>query len=212
MSNLLPHLSRRPLLAGMAASALATLPPAARAQSAATAPVAALDNALLAAMKSGRAVPFAQRAAALEPVIQRSFDLPAILRASVGPRYASMTPAEQSALLAAFTQYTVATYVANFDSYTGERFTLSPQTRASGADQVVSTQLVPARGTPTRLDYVMRHGPAGWQIVDVLVDGSISRVAVQRSDFRGVLAGGGARALIASLQAKAARLASGQKS
>ncbi len=89
---------------------------------------------------------------------------------------------------------------------------MAAQTRAAGADQVVSTQLVPARGEPTRLDYVMRQGPAGWQIVDVLVDGSISRVAVQRSDFRSLLAGGGANALITSLKAKAGRLASGQKS
>lgn len=193
---------------------LLVLPAAVRAQSATspTAPVAALDDALIAAMKSGRAVPFAQRAAALAPVVQRSFDLAAILRASVGPRFGSLPASQQSALLAAFTEYTVATYVANFDSFSGERFTMAAQTRAAGADQVVSTQLVPARGEPTRLDYVMRQGPAGWQIVDVLVDGSISRVAVQRSDFRSLLAGGGANALITSLKAKAGRLASGQKS
>jgi phospholipid transport system substrate-binding protein len=176
-----------------------------------TAPIAALDDALLAAMKAGRQTPFAQRAASLTPVVQRSFALPAILQASVGLRYASFSPAEQASLLAAFTHYTVASYAANFDHFSGERFTIDPRTRAVGAEQVVQTQIVPAQGDPTRLDYVMRQGPAGWQAVDVLVDGSISRVAVQRSDFRGLLQGGVGN-LIASLDAKAARLASGGQS
>jgi phospholipid transport system substrate-binding protein len=176
-----------------------------------TAPIAALNDALLAAMKAGRQTPFAQRAAALTPVVQRSFDLPAIIQASVGLRYGSFSPAEQASLLAAFTRYTVASYAANFDHFSGERFTIDPQTRPVGAEQVVQTRIVPAQGDPTRLDYVMRQGPAGWQAVDVLVDGSISRVAVQRSDFRDLLQGGVAH-LIASLDAKAARLASGGQS
>ena len=41
--------------------------------------------------------------------------------------------------------------------------------------------------TPTPLDYVMRQGEKGRRAVDVLLDGSISRVAVQRSDFRSLL-------------------------
>ncbi len=176
-------LSRRAVLAGSVV--LLPLPVMAQVPAAAVvAAIVALDNALIGVMKAGRATPFSQRAATLAPVIQRSFALDAILRASVGPRFASLSPADQSALLVAFTNYTVASYAANFDSYSGERFTVSPQTRAVGAEQVVQTQLVPARGEPTRLDYVMRQGPAGWQAVDVLVDGSISRVAVQRSDFR----------------------------
>ncbi|HUB15081.1 MAG TPA: ABC transporter substrate-binding protein [Acetobacteraceae bacterium] len=45
-----------------------------------------------------------------------------------------------------------------------------------------------------------RSGPAGWQVVDVLTDGYISRVAVQRSDFRQLLASGGPPALTAGMQ------------
>ena len=42
--------------------------------------------------------------------------------------------------------------------------------------------------------------------MDVLMDGSISRVAVQRSDFRSLLSSGGAPALVAGLQHKVANL------
>jgi phospholipid transport system substrate-binding protein len=58
-----------------------------------------------------------------------------------------------------------------------------------------------------KLSYVMRQTPAGWKAVDVLADGSISRVAVQRSDFRALLANGGSPALVASLEQKVSELA-----
>jgi phospholipid transport system substrate-binding protein len=45
--------------------------------------------------------------------------------------------------------------------------------------------------------------------VDVLADGAISRVAVQRSDFRRLLTRGGAPALAESLRMKSADLAGG---
>jgi phospholipid transport system substrate-binding protein len=66
-----------------------------------------------------------------------------------------------------------------------------------------------ADGSSVGLDYVMHRGPAGWQAVDVLTDGSISRVAVQRSDFRELLNSGGAPALVAGLQHKVANLSGG---
>ena len=55
----------------------------------------------------------------------------------------------------------------------------------------------------------MRDANGTWRAVDVLLDGSISRVAVQRSDFRKILASGDANALIASLKRKIADLSDG---
>jgi phospholipid transport system substrate-binding protein len=70
---------------------------------------------------------------------------------------------------------------------------------------------VPTSGDPTRLDYVMRQTARGWRAIDILLDGSISRVAVQRSDFRGLLKGGDPTPLIAMLRKKVTELADGQK-
>jgi phospholipid transport system substrate-binding protein len=79
--------------------------------------------------------------------------------------------------------------------------------RAIGTDQVVSTKFVPTGGDADRIDYVICQEGTAWKIVDVLLDGTISRVSVQRSDFCAVLAHGGAPALIASLQRKVVDLA-----
>lgn len=184
--------------------------PSAQAQDAGpAAPVAQLDDALLRIMRMGGASPFAARAGVIAPVVAQVFNLPHILQVSVGPRWSSISPAEQTKLLDVFTRYTVASYVANFDAYDGQRFEILPQTRVVGSDQVVATRLVPRTGEATRIDYQMRRGSAGWQVVDVLLDGSISRVAVQRSDFRSLLSGGGPQRLIASLERKVASLQAG---
>ena len=111
---------------------------------------------------------------------------------------------------AEFGVYTIASYVSNFDAFTGQRFDVSPDTRAlPNNEQVVTTRIIPASGDAHRLDYVMRQNDGAWQVVDVLADGTISRVAVQRSDFRRLLMRGGSAALVASLRSKAAQLAEG---
>ena len=173
------------------------------------APVAALNAGLIQAMRSGKAAPFPQRFAALAPLVDRAFDIGALLQAVVGPRWAGLPPAQQSQLLDVFRRYTIATYVANFDSFGGEKLEVLPDSRTIGADQVVATQIVPAGGAPTRIDYVMRRSPSGWKAVDIYLNATISQVAVQRSDFRSLLSAGDAGPLIASLKRKIADLSGG---
>jgi phospholipid transport system substrate-binding protein len=55
----------------------------------------------------------------------------------------------------------------------------------------------------------MKQTPSGWKVIDVLAAGSISRAAVQRSDFRRILSNGGGDALLASLQRKISALSGG---
>jgi phospholipid transport system substrate-binding protein len=200
-------ITRRVALAALLLPCFAPLAAAADAE--ASAPIAALNRGLVAGMRAGKTTPFAQRFTTLAPLVEAAFDIPGILQASVGPRWSALAPAQQSQLLDVFRRFTVASYVANFASFDGEKLELLPESRSVGADQVVASQIVPASGAPTRIDYVMRRTPAGWRAVDVLLNGSISRVAVQRSDFRSLLGSGDAGPLIQSLQRKIADLSGG---
>jgi phospholipid transport system substrate-binding protein len=172
-------------------------------------PVSELYAGLQGAMQMGSGgAGFQQRFARLAPVIDRAFNLDAILRTSVGLRWASLDEASRRDLASVFRNFTIASYTANFDS-TGSKFQVLPQTRTAGDDLIVESKLVPGNGDPVRIDYVVHSGPAGPQIVDVLLNGSISRVAVQRSDFRALLASGSATPLIASLRQKVTDLSGG---
>jgi phospholipid transport system substrate-binding protein len=206
------RLDRRSLLGFLALAAIPLARPA-RADTApagATATISRFNEALVAVMKSSGQVEFARRFQALAPAVDQVFDLPAVLAVSVGPSWASLSPDQQGRLLDAFRRYTIASYVASFDNYSGQRLTVSPTTRDLGAGRVVvQSQITPVNGNATELDYVMQQTQAGWKVVDVLAAGSISRVAVQRSDFRHLLSNGGGDALLASLQRKTTDLAGG---
>ncbi len=183
---------------------------AADAASAAVPPVQAFNGALLQSMRTGDQVAFARRFANLAPSVEQFFDLDTILRVSVGPHWADIPAEQRTALQRAFQRYTVANFVANFDSYSGQRIVVEPQPRSlPKGDLVVSTRIIPTSGAPTVLAYVMRPTGPNWKCVDILADGVISRVATQRSDFRSVLANGGGAALVASLQNKVATLSGG---
>jgi phospholipid transport system substrate-binding protein len=180
------------------------------ADSGALAPIRRLCDALLDIMHAGSATPFAQRFAMLAPTVDLAFDLPAILQVSVGPAWSSLPPDEQSTLLVAFRRYTVANYVNSFDNFNGQHFDIQPNTKTlPNGEQLAQTRIVSSSGESHDLDYVMRQSSGGWKAVDVLADGSISRVAVQRSDFRRLVGRGGAQALIESLNKKTADLSGG---
>jgi phospholipid transport system substrate-binding protein len=171
------------------------------------APIGVLDQALVTAMKDG-GKPFQTRYDVLAPAVDHAFNLQQVLQTIVGLKWSSIPPASQQRLLAVFRAYTICNYGANFDSDSGSQIRILPETRMVGEDRVVETQIVPQTGEPTRIDYVMRHFPAGWQAIDVLEEGTISQAAVQRSDFRKLLTDG-ADKLIASLEAKVATLSGG---
>jgi phospholipid transport system substrate-binding protein len=169
--------------------------------------VSELYAGLEAEMRAGGS--FQQRFALLAPVIDRVFDLSTILQTSVGLRWSSLDEASRQKLFTVFRAFTVASYTANFDKPGDETFEVLPRTRPSGQDVIAESRLIPKDGDPVRLDYVMRSGDMGWRIIDVLLDGTISRVAVQRSDFRSLLASGDPTPLINSLKRKVSDLSGG---
>lgn len=208
MTNERSRMTRRGLFTTAVASAMLAVAAApVRADTAPAAPIERLNDALLGAMKAGQRASFDQRYQMVAPVIEQVFNLDAVLGASIGLSWTTMPADQKTQLAAAFRRYTVSSYVSNFDSYNGQSFQILPATRTvANGDVVVSTQLSRQDRSPLRLDYVMRRGPAGWQVVDVLTDGAISRVAVQRSDFRGLLMAGGVPALAAGLERKTANV------
>ncbi len=200
---------RRGVLVGAAGTLLLLGRLPARAQSdSVVAPIQQLVAGLTGVMKAGSSkTPFEQRYSTLAPVITSTFDLPTILRESVGPTWESLPPDQQAMLQDAFRRYTVSSYVNSFDSYNGQQFVVNPEPRVVGSDKIVRTEIIPRSGDKHVLDYVMRDAGGGaWKVADVLADGSVSRVAVQRSDFRRLLTKGGAPALAESLRTKSAAL------
>jgi phospholipid transport system substrate-binding protein len=171
----------------------------------AAARVDAFDDALIDMMKGGAALGVKGRAHKLTPAVEAAFDLPTMTRFAVGPRWAQMTPAQQNALVAAFTRLTVDSYAHNFDKYNGERFELDANVQTRGADKIVQSRLIPTHDKPVNLIYRMRETPQGWKIIDVYFDG-VSQLTTRRSDFAQPVATGGAEGLLTHLNSLTEKL------
>lgn len=188
------------MLKAIVAAFLLIVPSAATAQSddPARVTVRTLDDGLLSIMKSGKELGVAGRSARIAPVVDRVFDLPLMTRLVVGPSWNSMTPADQTALVAAFRRMTIGQYARNFDSWSGESFTIAPQVEERAGDKLVRTTLS-GSGAPVAISYRLRQSGGAWKIIDVFYKNAISQLATRRADFGAILASGGPRALIAHL-------------
>lgn len=199
------HLRTSAIITVSLGLALAT--PALHAQAAdpARATVEALDDGLLAIMKAGKAAGVAGRAAKIGPVVDHAYDIPLMTRLAVGPAWNQITPADQTALVAAFRRLTIAQYAQNFDGWSGESFVVDPKVDARGGDKLVRTTLKPTKGEAVAISYRLRQSGGQWKIIDVYYKNAISQLATRRSDFAGILSSGGAKALIAHLDRLAAK-------
>jgi phospholipid transport system substrate-binding protein len=192
-------------LATIVTLAVATAPLAAAAQASdpAAQQIETFDAALLNVMKQAKSLGPEGRYQALEPAIERTFDLPTMTRFAVGPTtWQSLTSADQAALVQAFRRMTVATYAHNFNSYSGERFTLE-NVETRGPDKLVHTRLVSSGGAPVTLVYRVRQSGGTWKAIDVYYNGAISSLTGQRSEYASTLRSGGAAALIKTLNRRA---------
>ena len=156
---------------------------------------------LLTTMKDGRTLGQSGRYARLAPIVDRVFDVPSMTRLAVGSSWATLPPAQQQRLTEAFRHYIAATYADRFDSYSGEQLQVTGE-RPYNADIIVETRIVKANGETTTLNYLTRQNQGAWQISDVYLEGTISQVAVQRSEFNSVLRREGVEGLVAALNRK----------
>lgn len=193
-------------LAPLAAALMLAAPAFAQASDPAVAPVKALDDGLVAIMKAGKAAGTRGRAAQIAPVVDRAFDLPLTTRLAVGSSWPTIAPADQAALVAAVRRLTIAQYASNFDGYSNQSFTIDPKVESRAGDRLVKTMLTSRGDSPVSLSYRLRDTGQGWRIIDVYYRNAISQLATRRADFATVLASGGAKALVAHLNALSAKV------
>ena len=169
--------------------------------------VDSFDAALLDVMKNAEKLGYKGRFDKFVPVIEKTYDLPLMTRISVGPQWASLTPDQQTKVIEAFKQLSIATYASRFDGYGGEQFQITGESPANGGDDIVDTKLVRPNDEPVELNYRLRKNGDDWKIIDVYLSGTISQLANYRSEFAATLRSGGADALVTLINQKVAALA-----
>lgn len=193
-------MTRRVLAALLLLSTLA-LPAQAQGNDPAAMSVQNFYDALIASMKAGGTAK--SRYEKLKPAVEQDFDLPGMTALSVGPTWASISAADQKALIDAFERMTIANYARNFDSYHGEKFFVDPEVQTRGADKLVKSTMNPGSSDAVAFNYRLHQAGNNWKIVDVYLAGNISQLAQKRADFATTLSSSGPQGLAKKIDALA---------
>lgn len=162
---------------------------------------------LLKAMQGGSKLGYEGRFRLLAPAVDKAFNIPKMAQASVGGYWDKMTDEQHTALVKAFRTFTIANYAHSFDDYSGEKFLTTDQKVTPRKDVIVYTTLVKSDGDKVAFNYLLRQNAGQYKVLDVFLDGSISQIAVRRSEYTAVLREGSPDKLIAAIEKKAADLA-----
>ncbi len=171
-----------------------------------------LHQALLGVMQNAEELGYAGRAEKLGPVIPEYFDTEFMAQKSVGRHWKKATPSEQQRYLEAFRRFMVANYAGQFDGFSGQRFDTLGEEPARKDTMLVKSVLVNPDDKDVELNYRMRQVDGTWKIIDVYLDGTVSELALRRSEFSGIVKREDFDALIAAIDSRIAALASGTES
>lgn len=203
------HSTVRAIILGLAGMLLAGAAIAAEP----SAPVKVIETmhaGMLEVMRTAATTTFEERAAKLEPVIETAYDLDFMGRKSLGKSFDVLSPEDQKRWLELFHTFMVANYAGRFTSFSGQKFETLGEEPAAQDTVLVRTRLVDPGKENVDLAYRMRQQDGAWKVIDVYLKGTVSELALRRSDFTAILDREGFPALIANLDGKIADLRAGK--
>jgi len=145
------------------------------------------------------------RYTSLAPAMDAAFDFESMIKTAAGGYWAKASDDARQALLAAFRRVSIATYADQFAGVKNGSFSISG-TRAGPRGLKLVDSRLKTGDEDVALTYVVRNRDGNWLIIDVLLQGGISELALRASEYANTLKNGGTEALTQALNAQATAL------
>jgi phospholipid transport system substrate-binding protein len=171
-----------------------------------------LHAVLLEVMRDATQLGYEGRAAKLAPAIPEFYDVGFMAEKSVGRHWKTASDTDRDRLRATFLRFMVANYAGQFDGYSGQHFETLGEEPAPMDTVLVRSRLVNPKKENVQLDYRVHQVDGKWKIIDVYLDGTVSELALRRSEFSGIVKREDFDALITAIDARIEALASGAES
>lgn len=172
-----------------------------------TAIVEKLQDGLVAIMNNPPPGGPAARSEALGSLVAGTFDIDAMGRVAVGRQiYERWSDFQRREFLTAFARFMVATHSLRFEDAKGQAFEVDGSEDAQSGRKLVHARYLRDDRKPVEIDYLVQPAREGWRILDVYLDGTVSLLALHRSEFSSVLRDKGYDGFIAAMLAKADEL------
>jgi phospholipid transport system substrate-binding protein len=162
-------------------------------------------------MKDAKTLGYDGRFERLEPVIAELFDIPFMAEKSIGRHWKTVDEEDRAHLLTTFERFTVANYAGRFTGYSGQLFETSKEEASKYGTVLVYSRLVLGDGEIVQLNYRLRPAKDdGWRIIDVLLNGTVSELALRRSEYSSLIQREGFAALMSAINKRIDDLAGGK--
>jgi phospholipid transport system substrate-binding protein len=178
-----------------------------------TAAIDALHANLLDVMKNAETLGYAGREQKLRTVIPKYFDVDEMARQSLGgQQWKAASEDARRRYLETFERFMVANYAGRFDGFSGQSFETLGEVPGPRETVIVKSRLIDPTDKNIDLNYRMHQVGGGWKVIDVYLNGSVSELALRRSEFVSIVKRQNLDALLVALDAKIAKLAAGGES
>ena len=157
---------------------------------------------LLDIMKHAKELGFQGRTDKLEPLMKQTFDLEFMASKSVGRHWRQLSDEDKQRWVIIFSQFTTANYAGRFTGFTGEEFVTVDVEDAPRDTKVVLTKIVVPSEEDVQLNYRMIERDGSWKVIDVFLNGTVSELALRRSEYSSALKSSGFDQLVASVETK----------
>jgi phospholipid transport system substrate-binding protein len=125
------------------------------------------------------------RAAALKPILVKYFDMPGLAKHVLGAYWKKISPEQQEAFVAQFTNYIASVYGQRFKAYKGQKIEVK-RVRDQGAMATVFTAVAGGEDAGARVDWEINNNGPQPLVADIRVEG-LSLGDTHRQEFTSVL-------------------------
>jgi phospholipid transport system substrate-binding protein len=166
-------------------------------------PVDGLYAVLLECLKNADALGLEGRREKIAPAVKSGYDVPFMAEKILGRHWSGLSEADRARWTETFGNLTIATYAERMTGFTGQTFEVLKVEPAQRDTAVVYSQVVTPNEPPIAINYRMRQdGQGAWRIIDVYLNGTVSELALRRSEYAAVLQRDGFEKLVASIDEK----------
>ena len=173
-------------------------------------PVRRLNAAMLDVAQHAEPLGYKGRFERLAPVVPAVFDVDFMAEKSIGRHWKTLSDADRTRWRDLFRDFMTANYAGNLDRNTGQRFELLGHEQAANATAIVRSKVIDPAGEDVELGYRVQQSGATWKIIDVYLKGTVSELALRRSDYTAVLERSGFEALATLIRTRIDDLAAGR--
>jgi phospholipid transport system substrate-binding protein len=138
----------------------------------------------------------------LTPLMDKTFDLRFMASKTVGRHWRKLSDEEKARWVDLFKRFTTANYAGRFTGFTGEEFVTVGVEDAPRGTRVVLTKIIVPEEADVQLNYRMIERNGAWKVIDVFLNGTVSELALRRSEYSSALKRDGFASLLDSVEEK----------